>query len=389
MSLLFPLLLSAMSPAQDMPHYKVDPSWPKPLPHNWMLGHVETVVVDKDDHIWVAHYTRPLDRRMDHLDMGLAQNPPLSECCIPAPEILEFDAAGNVLHGWGGPGYVPEWPEGIHAMWVDGDGNVWVGGNHAPDRNLLKFSPDGELLLEIGRIDGPIGVRVANRPEIAQPNNQATDLLGGPSGIFVVDEDHEVYVADGYINKRVMVYDSMTGKFKRGWGAYGIPLSEVDNKKLPQNDPAAHSSSTLSNYDPNAPADKQFRGPIECVRVSKDGLVYVGDRNARRIQVFTKAGKFVQEIFVAKDTLLQDGTTHGMSFSRDPQQKYLIVADGANNSVWFLNRSDGSIVGKFGHTGRNAGQFDVLNWVAVDSHGSLYTNEVKYNNRMQKFVLEK
>jgi len=388
-SVLLPGLISVLCAAQDAPHYKVDPSWPKPLPNQWMLGHVETVVVDKDDHIWVAHYTGPLDRRMDHLDMGLAQNPPLSECCIPAPAVMEFDPEGNVLRAWGGPGYIPEWPEAIHAMWVDGKGNVWIGGNHAPDRNVLKFSPDGKLLLEIGRLDGPVGIYVANRPELAEPNNQVTDLLGGPSGIAVDDEANEVYIADGYVNKRVMVFDSNTGKFKRGWGAYGIPLTAIDNKKLPQNDPAAHNSTTLSNYDPKAPPDKQFRGPVESIQISKDGLVYVGDRNSRRIQVFTKAGKYIDEFFVARETLLQDGTTHGMTFSRDPEQKYLIVADGADNTVWFLNRKDGSVAGHFGHTSRGAGQFDVLNWVATDSHGNLYTTEVKYNDRMQKFDLEK
>jgi DNA-binding beta-propeller fold protein YncE len=383
------LVLSSLAIAQKVPKYKVDPSWPKPLPNHWMLGHVETVVVDKDDHIWIAHYGGPLDRRNDHLDMGLAQNPPLSECCIPAPEVMEFDAQGNVLRAWGGPGYVKEWPEAIHAFWVDGKGNVWVGGNHAPDRNVLKFSRDGKLLLEIGRLDGPVGLYVANRPELGEPNNQATDLLGAPSGIAVDDQANEVYIADGYINKRVVVFDSNTGKFKRGWGAYGIPLSAIDNNKLPQNDSTVHNSSALSSYDPNASPDKQFRGPIESVRLSKDGLVYVADRNARRIQVFTKAGKFVREMFVAKDTLLQDGTTFGMSFSNDPQQKYLVDADAANNTVWFLNRSNGSVAGKFGHTGRNAGQFDVLNSVAIDSKGNLYTTEVKYNNRIQKFVPEK
>lgn len=375
--------------AQEVPHYKVDAFWPKPLPHHWMLGHVETVVVDKEDHIWVVHYTGPLDRRMDHLDMALAQNPPLAECCVPAPAVLEFDAEGNVLRAWGGPGWVPEWPEGVHALWVDGDENVWIGGNHAPDRNVLKFSADGKLLMEIGRLDGPVGLYTANRPELAEPDNQATDLLGGPSGICVDDAAKEVYIADGYINKRVMVFDSMTGKFKRGWGAYGIPLAEIDNRKLPQNDLGAHHSSTLSNYDPNAAPDMQFRGPVESIRISNDGFVYVGDRNSRRIQVFTKQGRFVKEFFVARDTLLQDGTTHGMTFSTDPGQRYLIVADGADNTVWFLNRKDGSVAGKFGHTGRSAGQFDVLNWVAIDSHANLYTNEVKYNNRIQKFVPEK
>jgi hypothetical protein len=380
LSLLFCLTVNAQEP----PRFKVDPFWPKDLPNNWMLGHAEETVVDKDDHIWVLHYAGPMDRRMDHLDMGLAQNPPISECCIPAPAVIEFDADGNVLKAWGGPGFVPEWPEAVHGFWVDSAGSVWISGNHAPDRNVLKFSSDGKLLLEIGRFMGQEGhPEIAHRPELAQPNNQDTTLLGGASGIDVDEDANEVYIADGYINKRIVVYDSNTGKFKRGWGGYGIPLNEIDNSKLPQNDRSA------PPYDPTAPPSRQFRGPVESIRLSADGLVYVGDRNSRRIQIFTKGGKFVKEFFVARDTLLQDGTTFGITFSRDPGQKFMFVADGANSTVWILNRGDGSVVSKFGHRGRYAGQFDVLNWVALDSHGNLYTTEVKYNNRIQKFVPEK
>lgn len=378
-SALLSLSVSAQQP-QDVPDYKVDPFWPKPLPHNWMMGHGETVVVDKDDHIWVAQFTGPMDRRMDHSLMGLDQVPPIAECCTPAPAILEFDQQGNVLRAWGGPGYVPEWPEAIHAFWVDKELNVWVGGNHGPDRNLLKFTADGKLLLEIGHLDLPTNQYDAVRPEQATADNQAKYRLGAPGGVTVDDEAKEVYVADGFINKRVMVYDSNTGKFKRGWGGYGIPLSRISNGGLARN------VAVGADREPLKAASEGFTGPIECIRISNDGLVYVGDRDGGRIQVFTKAGRFVQEIFTGWDRP-QDWRPSGFTFSHDREQKYLIVTDATNQRMRILRRDNGAEVSSFGSFGKNAGQFGShLNWVDIDSKGNLYTLEVRYMDRAQKFV---
>src|ERR1700722_6649202 len=321
MGLICVCFIPALALAQDVPRWTVDPSWPKPLPNNWMVGHIEKAVVDKDGNIWVGNYPTTLDRRVDHALMGLAQTPPIAECCVPAPGVIEFDPQGNVLRACGGIGYIPQWPEALHAFWVDKNMNVWVGGNNAPDRNLLKFTADGKLLLEIGHLDGPVGVYSSNRGDLATPNNQATDLLGAPSAIFVDEKANEVYVGDGYVNKRVIVFDSNTGKFKRGWGAYGIPLSRIDNNKidLQQGRPS-------KRYNPNVPPDMQFTGPIEEVKISNDGLVYVVDRYGRRIQVFTKEGRFVQEIITGRDTgvSFQPGS---FTFSRDPEQNYLIMVD--------------------------------------------------------------
>ncbi len=383
MSLICVCMVPAFAAAQDVPRWRVDPSWPKPLPHNWMLGHIEHVVVDKDGNIWLDNYTGMMDRRVDHMQMGLAQTPPIAECCVPAPEVIELDPDGNVLRAWGGPGYISEWPEGIHAFWVDKNMNVWVGGNHAPDRNLLKFTADGKLLMEIGHIDGPIGEYVPNRGEIATPNNQATDLLGGPGSVFVDEEANEVYVGDGYINRRVVVFDSNTGKFKRGWGAYGIPLSEIDNDRC-------HLPWGGQRTCGKPLTKQQFSGAMEMVRISNDGLVYVVDRENRRFQVFTKAGRFVQEIYAT----FSEGKTgigfmpYSFTFSHDPEQKYLIVADGVNGVVWVLDRKDGSEVAELGHYGNNAGQFGEATSVDVDSKGNLYTSETKYQCRLQKFVPE-
>lgn len=360
------------------PRYKVDPFWPKELPNNWMIGHVEGIVIGADGHVWVLHHSSTLDhptphsKAVDHSDLGLAQQPPISECCLAAPEVIEFDAAGNVVQAWGGHGHTADWPEAVHGFWVDKQKNVWITGNHAPDRHLLKFSPDGKkVLLKIGEFTEHGG-----RSEKAEPNNQDTKLLGGPTGLTVDDVAHEVYVADGSINKRIVVYDSNTGQFKRGWGAYGILLSEIPNSKNAEHE-----------YDPLTPS-KQFN-KIDTVRISSDGFVYVSDKSSNRVQVFTKAGKFLNEFFVARETVAGPGTTFGMAFSQDPQQKYLLVADGSNNTIRILDRKSGAPVARVGRQGRNAGQFDTPVPVAVDALGNLYVGEVKYNNRIQKFVLEK
>jgi DNA-binding beta-propeller fold protein YncE len=166
-----------------------------------------------------------------------------------------------------------------------------------------------------------------------------------------------------------------TGNFKRGWGAYGIPLSQIDNGPLPP-------------YNPAAPPSKQFLGPVHCIRISNDGLVYACDRTANRIQVFTKQGKFVKEFFVSPKTL-GNGSVWTLSFSHDPQQKYMLVGDGRNNVIWILNRSDGTVAGSFGHNGRNAGQFHWVHQAVIDSQGNLYTGEVDTGKRIQRFILQK
>jgi DNA-binding beta-propeller fold protein YncE len=218
----------------------------------------------------------------------------------------------------------------------------------------------------------------------APKNNQDTALLGRVAGIEVDDAAHEVYLADGYLNNRIVVYDSNTGVFKRGWGAYGIPLSEIDNT-VEQIEGEVSAAGKIAPYAPTDPPDKQFRSPVHCARLSADGLVYVCDRHNDRIQVFTKQGKFVSE-FSLRPATLGNGSTWTIAFSRDAKQKYLLVPDGENNAVWILNRSDGAIVSSFGHNGRNAGQFHWVHQLAMDSKGNVYTGEVDTGKRMQKFT---
>ena len=353
------LLLATAVVAQDAPpRYRVDASWPLELPHNWIMGQVGGLTVDSRDHVWVLQ--RPRSATPDEL--GAVQTPPLSQCCATTPAVLEFDPEGKLVQGWGGPGHVPAWPASEHAIRVDRSGNVWIGGGGAGDRQILKFTRDGKLLLQIGR------------PSTEPRNNQDTTLLGQPAGIELDEGSQEVYVADGYLNNRIVVFDSETGRFKRGWGAYGIPLDRIANDDPPP-------------YVPTAPRDQQFRSPVHCVHLSDDGLVYVCDRINARVQVFTKKGQFLKEFIVRPETL-GPGSVWDLAFSTDARQRHLLVADGSNNVIWVLRREDGAVLSSFGHSGRNAGQFHWVHQIATDSRGNLFTGEVDSGKRVQKFVPE-
>lgn len=344
-----------------VPRMTVDPSWPKPLPGTWILGQVSGIAVDRHDHVWIVHRPATITAR----EAAAAQSPPLGDCCVAAPSVMELDQSGTVVRAWGGKAQVdryPQWPQSEHTIFVDGHDNVWIGSNGRTDQVVLKFSPDGTLLLTLGQW-GKTG------------GSNDTTLLGQPAGIAVDDAAREVYVADGYGNRRVIVFDAETGAFKRYWGAYG---RRPDDTPLPR-------------YDPAAPPPPQFRASdpavvaVHAVRLDKDGLVYVADRGNDRIQVFRKNGEFVREAFVARQTLAM-GSTWDIAFSRDPAQRFAFVADGTNQKVWILRRDDLQVVGAFGRGGRNAGYFGWVHNVAVDSRGNVYTAEVDIYKRVQKFV---
>ncbi len=340
--------------AQEIPKYKVEASWPKELPNNWILGQVGGMAVDRHDHIWVLQ--QPGSNTADELGASPASQ--RSQCCIAAPPVLVFDAQGNLLQSWGGPGEGFNWPTLEHGIFVDKDDNVLITGSGMTDRHILKFKSNGQFLMQIGH------------PSSDAPDSSRTDLLGRPAGVDVDAEAHEIYIADGYMNKRVVVYDSDTGAFKRLWGAYGNAPNDANP----------------GPYNPAAPPDQQFRNPVHCVHLSRDGLVYVCDRINDRLKVFTKQGKFVKEFFVRQQTL-GAGSVWQFAFSVDEKQKFLLVADGENNVIWTLRREDGAVLGQTGHNGRNAGQFHWVHQIASDSQGNLYTGEVDTGKRIQKFVL--
>jgi DNA-binding beta-propeller fold protein YncE len=339
-------------PTGGTPKFAVDPYWPKPLPENWILGQVSGIAVDRNDHIWVVH--RPLTLVDD--EKGAQLNPPTTKCCKPAPAVLEFDREGNLLRHWGGPGAGYDWPKSEHGLFVDDDGNVWVGANDPEDHHILKFTPDGKFLMQIGK------------PKSTGGSNSTTQL-GRPAHMVIDSATGEMYIADGYLNRRVMVVDSKTGQYRRHWGAYG---------NRPNDDKQAA-------YDPKAPLAQQFANPVHCVRISNDGFVYVCDRQNDRIQVFTKDGKFVKEFRVEPQTM-QNGSVWDLVLSEDRAQKYIFLADGANNQVVVLSRGDGSVLSTVGRAGRMAGQFKWVHNIAIDSRGNIYTAEVGFGRRAQKFT---
>jgi hypothetical protein len=372
------------------PVYKVDPLWPKPLPNKWIIQGVPVLVVDKNDHIWV--FNRPRDIMPD--ESGAATTPPRTECCVAAPAVLEFDTEGNLIQGWGGPDYTPGWPQhGVahpgasaeHCILVDRAGNVWLSGSGRGD-GIQKFTSDGKFLWDFGH-RGPPGTPGQPPPPLKQ-NNQQTDVFPGGIFFFDLDEDaRELYIVD---SKRVLVYNMDSGAFKRGWGGHGIPLSEIDNDPTPP-------------YDTSGPPpdQKQFAPALHCVHISVDGLVYVCERGSDRVQAFTKEGKFVSSFFVHPSTPSRGaecggpgslmfgmcGTVYNLTFSHDPLQNYVLVADGTNDAIWLHDRKDGHPVGSIGSNGRMAGQFHWIDAIAMDSHGNLYTGEVDTGKRVQKFVL--
>ena len=383
------------------PKFEVEPMWPKPLPNHWVMGNTIGVSVDAKDHVWIIHRQGSLEAK----EVYASTNPPGAECCLPAPPVLEFDQEGNLLEHWGGSdgeGYA--WPDSNHGITVDYKGNVWIGGNgrgtppggrggpagrgaaappaaegnEAPgatpaatpaagrgggrgpayyhDSMILKFTQDGKFLMAIGK------------PGASKGSNDVENL-GLPAKIFVDPKTNEVYVADGYGNKRVIVFDADTGKYKRHWGAYGNKPDDTN----------------LGPYKPDAPLAQQFRNPVHCADLSNDGLLYVCDRVNDRIQVFKPDGTFVREKILYKNTL-GDGSVWDIAFSKDPGQKYIFLADGANEKIHILDRESLEVLTSFGDGGRQPGQFYAVHSIATDSKGNVYTTETYRGQRVQKFV---
>ena len=352
------------------PAFEVDPFWPKPLPNHWLIGMTIGVSVDAQDHVWIVHRQGSLEPG----ELHASTNPPMAQCCAPAPPVLEFDQAGNLLRHWGGPGQGYDWPNSNHGITIDYKGNVWIGGNgRGPqggggdnegqvgggrfyDNMVLKFTQDGKFLMQIGK------------PNQSKGSNDVENLRL-PAKTFIDKDANEVYVADGYGNHRVIVYDADTGKYKRHWGAYGHKPEDTD----------------LGKYDPDAPPAQQFRNPVHCAEISNDGLLYVCDRGNDRIQVFHKDGTFVKEGFVEKRTL-GSGSAWDVAFSKDPKQTYIYLADGENDRIHILLRDTLEVLTTFGEGGRQPGEFYGPHSIATDSKGNIYVTETYRGQRVQKFI---
>lgn len=354
--LLATIALCAATPAaaqtpRAAPQLQVDPFWPKPLPNDWVLGQVSGVAVDSRGHVWIVQRPSSLSER----ERGAEQTPPLGKCCRAAPPVLVFDHSGNLVRAWGGAGAGYEWPASEHGIYVDATDSVWLAGNGDNDSQILKFTLDGRFLLQIGRSGQSQG-------------SNDTANLGSPADLFVDAAAHELYVADGYRNRRVIVFDSETGAYKRHWGAYGARPS--DDETPP--------------YDPTKPPSRQFGNPVHCVRLTNDGLVYVCDRVNNRVQIFRRDGTFVSEAFFERATLLS-GSVSELAFSPDPAQAFIYMVDGVNNELRIVSRATNAVLGRAGRAGRYAGQFHVVHNVAVDAEGNVYTTEVNTGQRVQKF----
>ena len=386
-----PAMLNGAAQAQGagevmVPKFEVDPFWPKPLPNNWVLAMTIGLAADAHDNIWIVHRPQTLEQKESYLTRKEA------DCCTAAPDVLEFDPAGNLLRHWGrdqvrGNGH--DWPSSNHGITIDKDGNVWLGGNGAyqpgaapgsaaqfappppggtsgavfhegggekgtyHDSFILKFTPDGKFLGEIGKANGSKG-------------SLDTDNVKGVAQIRILPETNELVLADGYGNHRVSIWDAATLKFKRMWGAYGKPPTDL----------------TIPHYDVNSP---QFGNPVHCAQPSNDGLIYVCDRTNNRMQVFKNDGTFVKQYTMETQTR-GEGSIWEIAFSKDPQQKFLYISDGANEKIHVYDRQTMKELYSFGGGGRIPGQFYAVHSVVTDSKGNIFTTETYRGQRVQKFI---
>ena len=350
--------VAAQAPA-NVPNFAPDPLFFQNLPNRWTSGMVGGIAVDSNDHVWILH--RPAS--IGEGEKSASLDPPEALCCIPAPPVIEYDQDGKFVNAWGGPGPGYEWPTTEHGITVDHNGNVWISGNGEGDNHALKFTKDGNFLFQIGKKNQSKG-------------SNDVENLNGTAAIFVYAKTNEVFMADGYTNRRVIVFDADTGAYKRHWGAYGKPPD--DALPLPSRREIVEGPPPLS-----------FGNPVHGVVVANDDTVYVGDRSNNRIQVFRLDGTFIREVFVNKNTLQSEGTVHNFALSRDPEQRYLYVADGSNKAIHILDRQTLTLLDSIGgHGGHNAREFYHLHSLASspDSEGNLYIGEVNVGQRYYRYV---
>ena len=345
----------------EVPIFEPDPLFFSVLPNQWVSGQVGGLAVDSHDNVWV--FQRP--GTIPDGEKGAALDPPQAVCCYPAPPVMQFDANGQFSQAWGGPGEGYEWFNNEHGIFVDHEDNVWLSGSAGPDNHILKFTSSGEFLMQIGHAG-------MNR------GSNDTENLGGPADLFLYEPTNELFVADGYGNRRIIVFDAETGEYKRHWGAYGNRPD--DSVELPTR--AEYVRQLAAGEAP----PQQFNTPVHSVYVANDGLVYVADRGHLRLQVFNLDGTFVRETFIQPNTLDGVGSVHKFGTSPDPEQTFLYVVDGANKLVHVLNRETLEEVHQVGgYAGHNAREFFHAHSFAADSRGNIFIGEVNDGQRYYRY----
>ena len=336
---------TASAQSRSVPTFEVDAAWPK-VPAKWKLGDASSIAIDAQDNVWVLHRPRTLKA---------------NEAAMAAPPIVVFDSAGNYIKAWGGDGSGYDWPQREHGIHIDHKGFVWIGGNNCAQGNLpglkpvsddalLKFTLDGKFVMQIGRSNQSKG-------------DTDTANLHRPADAWVYPRSNEIFVADGYGNHRVAVYDADNGAFKRVWGAFGKPPGGVDNCEVT-------APKTFAEGD--GPPDYNV---VHAIRVANDGTVYVADRENRRLQMFTPDGKFVKQL-VQKDTAF----ARDLAFSPDAQQQFIYVGSGKGIAV--LDRKTLDIVGMI----QVPGQLGPGHHIASDSKGNIYIAQTSAG--LQKLVFK-
>jgi hypothetical protein len=342
---LFGTQAAAQTPAaRSLPMFEVDPAWPK-IPAKWKVGDASSFAVDAQDNVWLLHRPRTLKPE---------------QAAMAAPPVMVFDPAGNNIKAWGGAGSGFEWPEREHGIHIDYKGFVWLGGNSCPtnglpglkpvaDDQLLKFTQDGKFVMQIGHSSQSKG-------------DADTANLHRPADVWVHPQSNELYVADGYGNHRVAVFDADTGAFKRMWGAFG-------NK--PMDDDHCEIVSPKSFPDAQGPANFSI---VHAIRVANsDGTVYVADRENRRVQVFLPDGTFVKQLIKTDVPFARD-----LAFSPDRDQQFLYV--GAGKAISVVDRKTLEIVGTIQVPGMIGGGHHIQ----TDSKGNIYIAQT--TSGMQKLT---
>ena len=318
------------------------------------MGEVAAVAVDASDHVWVLH--RP--GSIAGADRARA-----------APPLLKFSRSGRLLRAFGGTGPDYDWPTTEHSLAVDRRGHVWISGNfrtnpERADDMILEFTGDGRFVKQIGERG-------------ASKGDNDTSNVHAPADIFVDDAAQEVYVADGYGNRRVIVFDQYSGKFKRMWSAFGAP---------PPSEPAPDPRPAGALFQPETGDGPPGFNGVHGVELAKDGLLYVSDHNNQRIQIFTRAGQYRRQIFVDRN-MPSPQTASGIAFSPDNKQRYLYVADWGNSRLLVYDRASLSLLGSVGGKGNGRGQFNGPHLIATDSRGTLYVAEMQ-GRRVQRLKMQ-